>query len=81
MDNESLNDIYRVESISQRETEIVNKLLENDWKLLSIEQRGDLSIDGIPESFVYMLLGATKDVSEKYSLDDATPKSQYDDLF
>lgn len=81
MEYGKLSDIYRVESIARKDTFIANKLLENGWKLLGVEQLGDLSSDGSPESFVFLLLGASKDVFERYNLSEASPKSQYDNLF
>lgn len=67
--------IFRVESISQRNIEKVNKLLDGGWVLLGVDQRADLSAEGIPESHVFMLLGATKEVYQKLTPEDVSPRS------
>lgn len=81
MANKELNHIYRVESIQQRNTNIANNLLANGWELLAIEEIGNLSMDGVPEKHISMLIGASKSVFERYNLEHATPKSEYDSLF
>lgn len=75
MEPKNLSNIYRVESIPQRKIEIANKLLEKGWVLLGVEQNAGLNMDGIPETSVYMLVGATKDVYNKINLNDLSQNS------
>ena len=74
MDHESLMEIYRVEQILQKDTEIINDLLEHGWKILAIEQHGYIGSEGIKTMVNPILLGASKDVFEKYKLKDAVSK-------
>ncbi|MGM0137641.1 hypothetical protein IGI65_000043 [Enterococcus sp. DIV0755b] len=70
-------DIYHVESIAALNSTLVNRLLHNGWILLGINQRADLSPEGIPESHVSMVLGASKNVYEKFNLENLAPKPNH----
>lgn len=77
------NEIYRLETMEMHETDVTNLLLQNGWKVQAIQQRGNLTIDALPDVSVTVLLGASKSTFEKYPKDKAEKdlKIKRGDLF
>lgn len=80
-DESFLLSVYRVERLkASMHTEELNKMLEHGWKLLSIEKIADPygPVVGVEDIYI---VGATKEVFEKYSYGQAAGFNNKDQPF
>lgn len=77
------NEIFRIEKFNVYETDLLNIMLENGWKVTATSQIPNMTMDGAPEVRVTVLAAATKEIFDKFPREKAEEelKVRRGDLF
>lgn len=75
------DDVFHIENLSLVKLDLVNNLLENGWKLISVAKEAYLESPGFQEYRTTILIGASEKVFSNYKVSDAKAFLEKDSPF